>query len=259
MCHAPIVLPEIAAENAARVRRSTEAMAQAASRALGARPDAVVIVSPHTPRHRRAFGVAQAARLHGDFGQFGFPEIRIDLPGAQAEAGAVLAKARADGLEVAPLPDLELDHGAMVPLFFLQEAGWNGPTLLLSLPMGTDLTKCRRLGEAVAAAAREAGRNWVFVASGDMSHRLIRDAPAGFHPRAREFDSHVASSVKDGRYEAALAVDEDLRDLAAEDVIDSLAVAVGAIGNDPSTRQYLSYEGPFGVGYLVAVLHEGRG
>ena len=38
----------------------------------------------------------------------------------------------------------------------------------------------RALGQAIAATAKETGKKIAIVASGDMSHKLIPGAPAGY-------------------------------------------------------------------------------
>jgi AmmeMemoRadiSam system protein A len=152
------------------------------------------------------------------------------------------------GLHPVTLPE-PLDHGAMVPLTFLWRAGWRGPTAILSLPW--DDPRSRALGERVAALP---GRTAV-IASGDMSHRLQPDAPAGFHPRARAFDEAFVAALEQADWDAALAA--PWREEAAEDVVESTAFAMGAAGL-PRNPEVIAYEGPFGVGYTEAVLHDER-
>jgi AmmeMemoRadiSam system protein A len=112
------------------------------------------------------------------------------------------------------------------------------------------------LGEAIAAAARRAGRRVALVASGDMSHRLQPGAPAGFHPRAKEFDCAFIECLRAGDYHKLLNFDSELQDLAAEDALDSTLVAASAVNWNAAGHEVLSYEGPFGVGYGVAILHQ---
>jgi hypothetical protein len=45
-----------------------------------------------------------------------------------------------------------------------------------------------------------------------------------------------------------------LRTRAGECGYRSILVALGSVGNELPDHQVLSYEGPFGVGYMVAVL-----
>ncbi len=255
MCHAPIVVPGIAsAGRAAPSAASTEAMRQAGEAVARTQPDAVVIVSPHAPRDRHGFLVASDAETRGDFGRFGVPEIGAALPGSPERAALIAAEAEALGLRVATTRLGAVDHGTLVPLWFLAEAGYRGPTVRFALPAFTDHQACETMGRAVAAAARASGERWAFIASGDMSHRLLPDAPAGYAPEARGFDAAVVEAVDAGDLAAIRRIDPALRELAAEDVVDSLDVALGVIGTPSPSHRTLSYEGPYGVGYLIAVL-----
>jgi AmmeMemoRadiSam system protein A len=112
------------------------------------------------------------------------------------------------------------------------------------------------MGQSIARAAEQAGERWVILASGDMSHRLNPNAPSGYHPLAKEFDRTFKARIDAGDLRGACAIDPGLREIAAEDVIESTAVAAGAVGYRSHGHRTYSYEGPFGVGYLEAVLHE---
>jgi MEMO1 family protein len=255
MCHAPIVIPEIAGPRAALCAQTTAAMIEAAGRVLAHAPDVLVIISPHAPRDPTRFGVVRTDTLAGDFGRFGSPQVELQLPGAPGAARVLLEIIAEYGVGWWELRGDGLDHGALVPLHFLVQAGWQGPTLLLSLPYpGTSLLTA--MGKALAEAARRSGQRWSVLASGDMSHRLTPDAPAGYHPEAGAFDRAFRSLIERGELARACAIGAHARDIAAEDVVDSCTVAAAAVGFDATGHRVLSYEGPFGVGYLEAVLHE---
>jgi AmmeMemoRadiSam system protein A len=149
-----------------------------------------------------------------------------------------------------------LDHGALVPLWFLAKAGWTGPTVVLSLADGADgrLESLTTLGQAIAAAARASGRHVAIIASGDMSHRLTHGAPCGFHPRAHQFDETFMALIRDGDYHGIANIPPALRELAAEDASDSTLIAAAAVDWKTTGHEVLNYEAPFGVGYGVAVL-----
>jgi AmmeMemoRadiSam system protein A len=256
MCHAPIVLPEVGGPRSAQCANTTAAMREAAQRLLAHEPDVIVVCSPHTPRPPRAFGLVDQRAIVGDLGRFGAPDVALELPvdagalddleRAAEEAGVATDRIRLDAL----------DHGAMVPLSFVWEAGWRGRTLLFGFPMRTSHDDCVAMGESIRRAASARAERWALLASGDMSHRLIKGAPSGFHPDARAFDLGVCEAVRDNDLERAATFDEALRDLAAEDVVDSIDVARGALRAAGTNHDVLSYEGPFGVGYLVAMLHD---
>jgi AmmeMemoRadiSam system protein A len=228
-------------------------MRQAAEWLMGTRPEALVLISPHSPRHPRAFGVWAGKELHGSFAQFHAPDAQVSLPNDTPLADAIVAGARVRGLETRMIEDQPLDHGALAPLWFLAQAGWAGPTVILGLnyPEGHGLVE---LGAAIATAAGASHRRIAVVASGDMSHCLTPEAPCGFHPQAKQFDETFIRLLREGAYHEIEKINPGLRDQAAEDAVDSTLVAAAAAGWRSTGHKVLNYEGPFGVGYGVAIL-----
>lgn len=255
MCHAPITIPAIGGVRAEACANTTVAMRRTAEHLARSAPDVLVVVSPHAPRNRVHFSVAHADQLYFDFSRFGNPALHMHFPGAPAAADALLDVLSRAALGCASLKVDRTDHGAAVPLYFVQEAGFRGPVLLLSLPYpGTETEQ--RFGKALAHTSDTLNQRWAILASGDMSHRLIEGAPAGYHPHAHVFDETFVDHVKHGRLHAATSIDPALTELAAEDVVASMAVAVGATTGDPRGCTLLAYEGPFGVGYTEAILFD---
>ena len=253
MPHAPVLVPDVGGKKGDEARASSQAMRDAAERVMGSRPEALVLISPHSPRQPRAFGVWAGEELHGSFAQFHAPDAQVSLPNDTQLANAIIAEAKVRGLATWMIDDQPLDHGALVPLWFLARAGWAGPTVILSLnyPEGGGLVE---LGEAIAAAASASHRRMAVVASGDMSHRLTPEAPCGFHPQARQFDETFIHLLREGDYHEIEKINPGLRELAAEDAVDSTLVAAAAAGWRSTGHKVLNYEGPFGVGYGVAIL-----
>ena len=92
------------------------------------------------------------------------------------------------------------------------------------------------------------------IASGDLSHRLKSESPAGFDPTAYIFDDEVVDALRSNAPERIVNIDPDLRRLAGECGYRSMLIALGATRKLPRACEVLSYEAPFGVGYLVAQL-----
>ena len=258
MPHAPILIPSVGDERLPLCRATHNACHELARRLVASDADRLVLVSPHAPRHGDAFGVQAKKRLHGTLGTFGCPWITVDLIGDGAFATALAAAAAALSQVSWPIHEPQLDHGAVVPLWFLAEAGWRGPTTVVSLPQARNATQLHRLGHCIAHAAAECGGRTALIASGDMTHRAAPGAPAGYDVRALDFDQQVLRLVRAGELGGIAAIDDKLRALAAEDAADAVAVVAAALGELARGSEVLSYEHPFGVGYLVAVLHDGR-
>jgi len=85
-----------------------------------------------------------------------------------------------------------------------------------------------------------------------MSHRLTPDAPAGYDPQGKDFDQAVRDAISSNETDRILALDEKLVSKAGECGLRPLIMLLGAMGQGRFSSKVLSYEGPFGVGYLVA-------
>jgi AmmeMemoRadiSam system protein A len=111
-----------------------------------------------------------------------------------------------------------------------------------------------RFGACIARAVDQLGRRVAFIASGDLSHRLKPEAPAGFNPSAHFFDEEVIAALRANAPDRIVEIDHNLRRLAGECGYRSMLVAIGAAAKLPLSCDVMSYEAPFGVGYLVAQL-----
>ena len=90
------------------------------------------------------------------------------------------------------------------------------------------------------------------IASGDLSHCLRADGPYGFHPDGPKFDKALIEAIKKKDIEKILKLDE-LYPEAGECGLRSFSFLLGILETSGLKWQakVLSYEGPFGVGYLV--------
>lgn len=93
------------------------------------------------------------------------------------------------------------------------------------------------------------------IASGDLSHRLKEEGPYGFHPQGPEFDKKLLEFLKKKDIENFLKLDEMFPN-AGECGLRSFSFLLGVLEGAklPWEPEVLSYEGPFGVGYLVVNL-----
>jgi aromatic ring-opening dioxygenase LigB subunit len=251
MPHPPIIVPAVARDELRHCSRTHHACTELGARIAALAPHRVVLVSPHAPRLSRAAPVYATPRIAGSLARFGVPHVAVDLPGDPELVAALTAPGTGYAAIHGPI-----DHGALVPLWFLAEAGWNGPTAVLGLPALAGRDELRWLGESLAAIVDGLAGTTVYVASGDMSHRVTPGAPAGYDPRAASFDLACRDLIAQGDLGGLLEVDDDLREAAAEDVVDPVLLVASATGFVSRGAHVLSYEHPFGVGYLVAALNE---
>jgi aromatic ring-opening dioxygenase LigB subunit len=92
----------------------------------------------------------------------------------------------------------------------------------------------------------------VIVASSNLSHRITPDAPRGYSGMGAEFDGRVREAFNRGELRELLDIPHDLCREASECGFAPLLVLGGAFDGKNVKGRVLSYEAPFGIGYLVA-------
>jgi AmmeMemoRadiSam system protein A len=251
-------------KKAADTLRSMERLGEA----FGAsRAETLVLITPHGPVFSDAVSIRSQPRLRGDLGNFGAARVKVDLSDDNELVSAIAAEAGDDpGLPLAVLDDRKLerygmeaglDHGAVVPLHFITGHGFSGKLVVVNIGF-LSLFDLYRFGLAIERAASKTGRRIAILASGDLSHRLTRGAPAGYNPRGKDFDAKIIDILT--RFEPCEAVlfPQDLAEDAGECGLRPIVMMLGCLDRYKVKSEFLSYEGPFGVGYGVVLLHPGE-
>jgi len=251
--HPPIMVPEVGGEAIAEVRGSIEAMAEMTQRIIASGAETLVLISPHAPLEPYAFVAYQGPQLYGDFANFRGANTTVNAELDEELLDAIARVAAKQSYEVLRIEGYNLDHGTAVPLYFLQCNGWCGRVVALGYNFLSNEDHLR-FGNSIRKAADSVGRRVAFIASGDLSHRLKLEAPAGYSPDAHLFDEEVVAALRDGAPERVINIDQNLRNQAGECGYRSMLVAFGVTEGLQSAPEVLHYEAPFGVGYVVAQL-----
>jgi AmmeMemoRadiSam system protein A/AmmeMemoRadiSam system protein B len=255
--HPPIMVPEVGGDAITEVRASIDAMATLTARVIENQAETVVLISPHAPLEAVAFVAYEGPGLEGDFSMFRAPAATVE-----AELDDELLTEIARAAEQQNLFTLrirgKLDHGTAVPLYFLQRNGWSGKVVALGYSFLSNQEHLR-FGNCIRQAITTIKRPVAFIASGDLSHRLKPDAPAGYNPDAHLFDEEIVRAIRNCETTRITQIDQNLRQEAGECGYRSLLVALGVAEDSTHSCEVLSYEAPWGVGYLVAQLVCGRG
>ena len=251
--HPPIMVPEVGREAISEVRRSIAAMGELTRRIIANRADTVILISPHAPLEPYAFVAYDDQELHADFANFRAPKVQLRAKLDQELLRAIAERGSDGGFTVDGLSKVRLDHGSAVPLYFLQANGWQGKVVALGYSFLSNEDHVR-FGSCIGKAISDVGRPVALIASGDLSHRLKPEAPAGYNPTAYVFDDEIVDALRSNNPERIVHINQELRELAGECGYRSMLIAVGATRALPLACEVLNYEAPFGVGYLVAQL-----
>lgn len=252
--HPPVLLPEVGGGREREIAATDRAMRTAAETVAAWQPDVIIVSSPHTILYRDYFHIAPGDGAVGDMSRFGAPEVRIQASYDTLLREEIIRRAEAEGLHAGTLGqrDPELDHGVLIPLYYLRKAGVRCPIVRMGLSGFSPLDHYR-LGKCVQDAVNALGRRAVFLASGDLSHKLKADGPYGYAPEGPQFDDAVTRTMASGDFLEFLTIDPALCERAAECGLRSFQVMAGALDGLAVEPQLLSHEGTFGVGYAIAL------
>ncbi len=245
--HPPILVPEVGRKRLNEASQSKKALEEISQRLKKKTFDTVVIITPHGKVGQASVPVYTGHVFEGSFGTFGVSRPNFTLKG-DAELGREVIK---NCSFASSCPETLLDHGVLVPLYYPQRVGMKQAILPIAIGF-LPLQKLFEFGQSLAKTVGRLSRKVAIIASADMSHRLTPEAPAGYSPRGKIFDDKLVELVKNNDVAGILSFDPILAGEAGQDALWSIAILLGALDGLKFKPEVLSYEGPFGVGYMVA-------
>lgn len=144
------------------------------------------------------------------------------------------------------------DHGFEVPLYYVTPHLSQNIEIKRILVTEPSYNYYYELGRKRGAEIAASPRRTAIVASGDLSHALKSENGYVFNAAGPVLDELIVGSVRDHNDQALLAMDPATRENGAECGLRSMLFLLGAVADTQLERKVLSYEGPFGVGYMVA-------
>ncbi|EKD47782.1 MAG: AMMECR1 protein [uncultured bacterium] len=249
--HPPIIVPSVGGKEGLKpIEKTVKAMVEVAKIVADLKPDTVVIITPHGPVYpdRISIRMPLSGKLKGDLTAFGSSD-GIEVLSDSSLGDKILDASL--GVKVVSIDDEELDHGVLAPMYYLNKS-LGGKYKLLSMNISFAGYKIHyEFGRILRSIFDKIDGKILFVASGDLSHALTKDAPCGFCKEGAKFDKKLVKMIEKGDVDGVLALDPFWVDDAKECGLRSVCTALGVIGESEKFK-VLSYEGPYGVGYLVA-------
>lgn len=250
--HPPLIVPEVGRGEEKKIQPTIDAYNHIAGKIAEVRPDTIVLCTPHSVMYADYIHISPGKRAQGDLGRFNAPQVSIRKEYDTELVSALSDLAFEADLRAGTLGEREaqLDHGALVPLYFIDQQYRDYKLVRVSIS-GQPLINHYRFGQLIAQAARQLGRRIVFVASGDLSHKLTQTGPYGFAPEGPVFDKQLTDAMRAGDFMAFLRFGEAFCEAAGECGLRSFIEMAGALDGRAVETDFRSYEGPFGVGYAV--------
>lgn len=248
--HPPVLIPSIGKDQSETLKKTNESLAELERDLYGAKPDIVIVISPHGEFTADAFTVNISQKFETDFKQFGDFATKLEFLGDTTLLSSDNKEKINEKFALNVISEPILDHGVAVPLFFL----CRHLEKIKILPVYFSLLDNKShldFGKTFKDIIMDSDKRVAVIASGDLSHCLTKNAPAPYQPEGKKFDEKIIDLLKQKDIQSIVNIDKILTEKATECGLRSLLILLGILHNIKYTPEILSYEAPFGVGYLT--------
>ena len=256
--HPPLIIPQVGRGSESQVETTIRSYRKVAEDIAELAPDTIIISSPHCVMYSDYFHISPGTGAKGSFSGFRAPSVKF-----REEYDTELVREICRLADEKHFPagtigerDRELDHGTMVPLYFIRQKLQDFRIIRLGLS-GLALTRHYELGQLIKEAVEHTGRRVVYVASGDLSHKLQSYGPYGFSPEGPQYDDRIMEVMGSGDFGQLLEFDETFCEKAAECGHRSFVIMAGALDGQSVKVKKLSHEDVTGVGYGICEFFPG--
>ena len=249
--HTPLLIPEIGKDNIKKIEKTANAMQEIADDLYAMKPDTILFISGHGTRYPDAFSITLSDNYKVDLSEFGELTHEENYHPDMLLIDRIQRAFRHEKIPFSLHPEETLDHGTSIPLLLL---GTKLPEVRVVPVIYSELDAKThfKFGQSLREIIEDTGRRVAVIASGDLSHCLTTDSPAGYNPNGEEFDAKIQELVTAGNAAGLIKLDDALIKDAAECGYRPLLIMFGVLDKINMKPVIHAYEAPFGVGYLTA-------
>ena len=266
--HGSDIIPRLAVRKTEHLFEKTrESVRKIARDIRGARPDTIVIASPHNLRLQDKIGIMTSenttGRLNGPRGK----KVNLSLKCDREFAQDLLQESTRKHLPVVganygtaegPASDMPMDWGTLVPMWFVaKEERVKANTVIVTPSREIPLRQNIALGTTIAEIAEKKEKRIVFIASADQAHAHKRSGPYGYHSSAAKYDEFVSQAIRKNRIESISRLKKRFIEDAKPDSLWQMAMLAGLTRVVKMRGSLLSYDVPTYYGMICASFRRG--
>jgi aromatic ring-opening dioxygenase LigB subunit len=258
--HGGELVPNLVDDRKGEYRISRNGMKVLATQMKAAKPDTIVVASPHNLRLLKHIGVVLSENTSGRVKE-GRHSIslrskcdlelgRTVVSEAEKRKLPVVA-ANYGGLE-GPASDLAMDWGSLIPLWHFIRSGARQKVLIVTPSRGIPLGQNFEFGRVIGEISESVDRRVAFVASADQAHAHRKDGPYGYSKEAAAYDRKVREAIKEDRLKSIMKLDPRFVEAAKPDSLWQMVMLAGVLDAVPMKGRLFSYQVPTYFGMLCA-------
>ena len=263
--HGSDVIPELANKRTLRSFEETRKGILAVAREVKrARPDTIIIASPHNLRVHQHIAIVTAENSSGTLRGWNAPEKRASLkvkcnPSLAKELLAAGTRRRLPVVGVnygtfeGSNSDMAMDWGTFVPLWFFMHENRIRPKIVIVTPSREiPLDQNIAFGRTIADVVEKKRERVVFVASADQAHAHKKNGPYGFSKAAAAYDKFMVNAIERDDIDSIKELGRKFVEAAKPDSLWQMAMLAGVSERIPLVPHLYSYQVPTYFGMICA-------
>jgi aromatic ring-opening dioxygenase LigB subunit len=263
--HGSEAIAKLASKSTVRkFQKTRQGLEELAKEVRKARPDTIVIASPHNLKLWRRIAVVTAENSTGILQAS--PRNKKSV-GLKVKCDVKFAGKLLDAATKRKLPvvganygtfdgvtsDMPMDWGTLIPLFFIIPECRPKPKVVIVTPSREiQLAQNFQFGRVVGEVSERTAKRIVFVASSDQAHRHKKSGPYGFNKASKEYDRLVLQAIRSGRIDSIMRFKPKFVDAARPDSLWQMTMLAGAIDRIGMKANVISYDVPTYFGMICA-------
>ena len=238
--HPPLIIPSVGMGEEKKVQKTINSYHQISKEIKDLEPETIIVISPHSIGYQDSFHISPDTTAKGDFNNFNSDEI-IEVKYDENLRDAIIEEAISINFPVNKKEEINpsLDHGTMVPLYFINQEYNNYQTIRIGLS-NLSLKDHYIFGTIIRKAIEKTNKKVVIIASGDLSHKLKEYGPY-----------RIIETLSKWKLEELLNYEEEFLEKAAICGHPSFTIMAGILKNEILKTHVYSYEDITGVGYGI--------
>jgi aromatic ring-opening dioxygenase LigB subunit len=263
--HGGEVIPKLATRTTLRkFGKTREGMFRLANEISDAKPDTIVIATPHNLRLCGKIGVVTSENSSGRLqaSRRSRKSVGLKVKCDREFAKELLYRAAKKGLPVVGAnyggsegtsSDMPMDWGTLVPLWFVVKGHRHDPKVVIVTPSREiPLTQNFEFGRTIGDLMEKKSKRYAFIASADQAHAHRKSGPYGFSKAAAEYDRLVIDAIEKNRIQSVMHLEKKLVEKAKPDSLWQMTILAGVISAITTHSRLYSYQVPTYYGMICA-------
>ena len=247
--HPPILIPQIGKDNIKLLYSTQSAYQSLAKKLHKHQPETILVISPHGPTQPTAFVMNQSPQFTATFATFGDLTTKTTY---QGDIGLThkIKESLENSASLQLISKEKIDHGISIPLHYLA-VGSPKIKIIPAYNAGLSNEEHFKFGQALGNEINYSTAKVAVFASADLAHNLTKNAPAKYSPQGKKFDQKIIAYLQENKFKEIVGIDEKLAVNARQCGLKPILMLLGILDGIHHKPKLLSYEYPFGVGYMV--------